>query len=436
MGAILQVALDVLELRRALEIAREAVRGGADWIEAGTPLIKSEGLESVRALRKEFPGATIIADMKVMDAGRIEIEAAAKAGATIGTVLGAAAESTLRESIEVGRTYGIQVCVDLVGVEDFVGLARKAEELGAHSVCLHVPVDEQMQGKLDQALVLLKALREAVELPIAVAGGIHSESAPDLVKAGADILIVGGAITKASDAEAAARQLKRAIESGAKIKTVLYKRATADTVREMLRAVSTPNISDAMHREWDLRGLIPITAGAKMAGPAYTVRTYPGDWAKPVEAIDKAKPGDVLVIDAGGAPPAVWGELASESCLQKKIAGVVIDGAIRDVDSIRSLGFGAFARIITPAAGEPRGLGETDVPVKICGVDVYPADWIVGDDNGVMRIPKAKAVEIANRAMDVLEHENRIRAEIRRRSSLGEVAELAKWEKQISEKYR
>jgi 3-hexulose-6-phosphate synthase/6-phospho-3-hexuloisomerase len=65
-------------------------------------------------------------------------------------------------------------------------------------------------------------------------------------------------------------------------------------------------------------------------GKAITVRTYPGDWSKPVLAIDEAQEGDVIVIDAQGKGPAVWGEQATRSCIQKKLAGVVINGGIRD----------------------------------------------------------------------------------------------------------
>ena len=85
--AILQVALDLLDLKRALQIAEESVDGGADWIEAGTPLIKSEGIQAVRSLRDRFPEATIVADMKVADTGAIEVEMAAKAGADIVCIL-------------------------------------------------------------------------------------------------------------------------------------------------------------------------------------------------------------------------------------------------------------------------------------------------------------------------------------------------------------
>ena len=431
MEPVLQVALDFLELKRALKAGREAVRGGAHWVESGTPLVKSAGLDSIRALRREFPKRYIVADLKTMDAGRIEVEAAAKAGANCATVLGAGSDATILEAIEAGKNYGIDIGVDLLAVADVVGLTKKCEGWGAHHVSLHLPIDDQMRGM--DPLKQLKQLRPTTSLPIAVAGGINSETAADVVLAGADIVIVGGAITKSEDAEEATRLILRAMRERKGIKTTLYKRGTEEDIRKILLQVSTANVSDAMHRSGDIPGLQPLQTDTRFAGPAVTVRTYPGDWAKPVEAIDVCAPGDVLVIDAGGVGPAVWGELASESCLQKKISGIVINGAIRDVDSIRKMKFQAYAKIITPTAGEPKGFGEIGITVRMNGVSISPGDWILADDSGVVVVPKGKAAEMANRAMDVLEKENRIRGEIRQKSTLSEVAELVKWEKQIVE---
>jgi 3-hexulose-6-phosphate synthase/6-phospho-3-hexuloisomerase len=224
-------------------------------------------------------------------------------------------------------------------------------------------------------------------------------------------------------------EIKHAMLSGEIVKTDLYKRLDLENIREILERVSTPNISDAMHRSGELEGILPVATGLKLVGPALTVRSYPGDWAKPVEAIDLAEEGDVIVIDAGGMGPALWGELATHSCIQRKVAGVVIDGAIRDTVEIRALGFPAFSRLITPTAGEPKGFGEINVPVKVGGRRVFPGDWMVGDDDGVVVIPRDKVVEMANRAMDVLEKENRLRGEIEAGSTLSQVAYLEKWEK-------
>ncbi len=423
----LQVALDFVDLSRALKAAEAAVAGGADILEAGTPLIKSEGLDSVRELRKRFPDVTVVADMKTMDTGRIEMEAAAKAGARVVTVLGVSSRSTVEECAEAARNYGLEVAVDLLGVEDPVELARECEGLGVHEVGVHASIDEQMRGA--DPFETLRKVREAVSIRVSVAGGINSETAPAALAAGADIVIVGGAITKARDVAAATRTIREAMGTGKAVKSDLFKRVTAEDVRGVLEKVSTPNISDAMHRSGDFKGLVRFSGSGKMVGRAVTVRTYPGDWAKPVEAIDTAQPGDVIVIDAGGAPIAVWGELATESCLQRKVAGVVIDGAIRDIDDIRKAGFQAWARFLNPTAGEPKGFGEINVPISAGGIEVCPGDYIVGDDTGLVRIPRLKLAEFTNRAMDCLERENRIREEIREGSTLSSVTELLRWEK-------
>jgi len=159
------------------------------------------------------------------------------------------------------------------------------------------------------------------------------------------------------------------------------------------------------------------------------VNAAPGDWSKPVEAIDIAGEGDVILIDAGGKGPAMWGELATHSAIQRKIAGMVADGAVRDTPEIIELDFPVWTRIVMPTAGEPKGFGEINVPIKVGGVRVHPGDWAVGDDDGVIILPKARAAEFANRAMNVLEGENRLRAEIHGGKTLSQVAYLEKWEK-------
>ncbi|MHB1003683.1 MAG: 3-hexulose-6-phosphate synthase [Thermoleophilia bacterium] len=427
MAPILQLALDFLDLPRALAVADEAVKGGVDWLEAGTPLIKSEGLEAVRELKRRWPDRAIIADLKTMDAGRFEMESAAKAGARVAGVLGAASDATITECIEVARNYGLEVIVDMIEVADPVERARQAEAMGADYIGIHTAIDQQMRG--ETPFEVLKQVKAAVGIPVSVAGGINSETAAAAAAAGADIIVVGGAIIKAADAEQAAREIRTAVDTQTAVETTLYKRASAESIRPVLEMVSTANISDAMHRKGELPGVNPVFPGIRMAGPAVTVRTCPGDWAKPVEAIAAAQEGDVLVIDAGGVPPAVWGELATHSALQRRLAGVVIFGAVRDTPEIRELRFPAFASAVTPTAGEPKGFGELGVPVNIARTKIYPGDWIVGDDDGLVVIPRASVVEVANRAMDVLERENRLRREIQDGSTLSEVAYLLKWEK-------
>ncbi|WP_290623522.1 MULTISPECIES: 3-hexulose-6-phosphate synthase [unclassified Archaeoglobus] len=426
---ILQVALDLLELKRAIEIAGEAIEGGADWLEAGTPLIKSEGMDAVRELKKRYKGYKILADMKTIDTGAVEVEMAAKSGADVVIILALSDDDTIAEAIRAARKYGCQVMADLINVPDPVKRAKEVEELGVDYLNIHVGIDQQMKGM--DPLEVLSDVAKNVSIPVAAAGGLDADRAAACVSMGASIVIVGSNIVKSRNVTESARKIRDAIDKASeRAEMQIRKKSLDDEIRELLMKVSTPNVSDAMHRARAMDGVYPLVRGKKIVGRAVTVSTMDGDWAKTVEAINVAGEGDVLVIKCSGDTAAVWGELATRSCLNRKIAGVIIDGAVRDVDDIRELGYPLFARKEVPNAGEPKGFGEINVKIICGGVEVNPGDWIIADDNGVMVIPKQRAYEIARRALEVKKSEDRIRGEIEEKGrTLADVVELYKWEK-------
>jgi len=436
----LQIALDLINLPRAIHIAEEAVKGiisetgdiSKAWVEAGTPLIKSEGMNAVRELRNKFPGHTICADMKTMDAGAPEIEIAAKAGANVVFILGCSPDSCISEAILAGKNYGVKIAADLISVKEPAKRAVELEKMGVDIINIHAGLDQQVLGV--NPIDLVRDISKAVSpnVLISAAGGLNSQTAVQAYEAGADIIIVGGSLYKAKSPEESIRKIVKSLKSGKPIKTKEFLKYDMEHLIDAFMKVSTSNISDAMHRTGELRGLKPVWEGKpgelKFAGPAVTVRTYNGDWSAPVQAIDHAKPGDVIVIDACQGEIAVWGELATNSCRSMGVVGVVIDGAVRDIDDIRRMKFPVFARHFTPTAGEPKGFGEINAPIEICGRKIEPGDWIIGDENGVAVVPKNIAMEMANRAIDVNEKENRIREEIQRGSTLGQTTYLEKWD--------
>jgi 3-hexulose-6-phosphate synthase/6-phospho-3-hexuloisomerase len=424
--AILQVALDLLDLKRALQIAQESVDGGADWIEAGTPLIKSEGIQAVRSLRDHFPQVTIVADMKVADTGAIEVEMAAKAGADIVCILADADDAVVADAVRAARLYGIRLMADLINTPDPKARAVQLESMGVDIICAHVGIDQQMTGK--DSLALLSTLAGTVHIPVAIAGGIDAEGAAEAIRRGAGIVIVGGWIVRSADVTGSTRKIRAAMDKPSGKSRA--KKSGDEEIRAIFLNVSSPNITDAMHRKGAMAGLFSVCGNVKMVGRAVTVHTIAGDWAKPVEAIDVAKKGEVIVINNDGVTDvAPWGELATQSCKTKGIAGVVIDGAVRDVDDIRAMKFPLFAKAIVPNAGEPKGFGEINAEIRCAGQYVRPGDWIIGDESGVVVVPQERAYEIARRALEVRKNEERIREEIKRGSTLSEVAELIKWEK-------
>ncbi len=417
----------MLNLDRAISIAKEAVSGGVEWIEAGTPLIKSEGMEAIRELKRTFPDKKIIADMKTMDTGDFETEMASKAGADIISILGASDDSTIKEAIKAAKKYNSEIMIDLINVKDKVGRAAEVQKMGAKYVCIHVGIDQQMKG--ENPLQDIKDVKDAVNITIATAGGLNSENAPEVVNAGADIVIVGGAITKAANLLEATQRIRKSIDLAKPIESLEFRKYKKEELVDALKKVSSSNVSDAMHRGGAMKGIHTVVPGLKMAGKALTVKTMNGDWAKVVEAIDLADKGDILVIDTNCGNIAVWGELATWSAFTRGLGGIVIDGAARDIDDLKEIGFPVFARYEVPDAGDPKGFGEIGCEVVCGGLKVNKGDYIIGDDSGVVVIPQEEAQEIINRSLDVKEKENRIREEIKRGSTLSKVLKLKKWEK-------
>ena len=386
-------------------------------------MIKSEGMDALRRLKAAFPGCVILADMKTVDTGAIEIEMAAKAGAGIIIILGSADDSTILDAIRSARKYGVKIMADIISTGDPVKRAVELAELGVDYVNVHVGIDQQMMG-MDPVRILKKL---ELKVPIAVAGGLDAQSAAQAVLSGAKIVIVGGNIVRSSSVTASAKAIRDNIDAPAIFEEP--EKSLDEKTLEILRRVSTPNISDGMHRKGAMKNIRSICPGTKAVGRAVTVQTFPGDWAKSVEAIDVAKKDDVIVIYNGSPHVAPWGELATLSCMNKGVAGVVIDGAVRDVDDIRRLNFPVFATSIMPNAGEPKGFGEINAEIQCGGQIVRPGDFIVGDDNGVVVIPRERGYEIARRAAEVEKNERRIRDEIKRGKTLSEVMYLQKWEK-------
>ena len=417
--------MDLLELDRSIQIAKEAVLGGADWIEAGTPLIKSEGMDSVREMKKALPGTKIVADMKTVDTGAMEVEMAAKAGADIVALLAASDNSTVEDALRAARKYGVQIMMDLLTVPDPVGRSRELEELGVDYICVHVGIDQQMTGK--DTIDFLKQIVKEVKTPVAAAGGMDAASAADAVASGAAIVIVGGSIVRSANVTESARKIRESIDNAQA--STAPKMSLEEEIVSLLRSVSSSNISDAMHRKGAMRGIHPLIPGKKIVGKAITVQTFAGDWAKPVEAIDLAGPGDVLVIYNGSNSIAPWGGLATLSCKIRGIEGVVVDGAVRDLQEIRPMDYPLFSSDVVPNAGDPKGMGEINSEIVCGGQTVRPGDYIVGDDSGVVVIPKERAYEIARRAKEVEKTENRLFEEISRGKTLSQVVSLQKWEK-------
>jgi len=204
----LQFAMDTLTTTQALEWAAAAAPH-VDILELGTPLIKSEGLAAVTAVKDAHPDKTVFADLKTMDAGALEAEIAFKAGADLVTVLGTAGDSTIAGAVQAAETHGKGVVVDLIGVADKPARAREVVALGATFVEMHAGLDEQAEEGYSLE-TLLRAGAEA-GVPFSVAGGVKETSIAAVQESGAQVAVAGSSIYSTDDVAAAAAALRAAI---------------------------------------------------------------------------------------------------------------------------------------------------------------------------------------------------------------------------------
>jgi len=205
----LQLALDMVDTPTAERIV-DQIYDVIDIVEIGTPMIIREGVRPVERIKEKYPNLTILADTKIVDGGEIESRYAFDAGADIVTVLGVAPEETICAVVDVANTYGRKCMADMLCISDIVENAVRLENLGVNYVCLHTAKDEQTKknAPLDELSLLKGHLKQA---KTAIAGGVNLNTIQSIIAIGAEIVVVGSALTNAPDLRKAVLEMKAAI---------------------------------------------------------------------------------------------------------------------------------------------------------------------------------------------------------------------------------
>jgi 3-hexulose-6-phosphate synthase len=215
-GPVLQVALDFTDIRDALSLASSLRRelGVEGWFaEAGTPLIKAEGIRSVSLLKSVVDPVPVVADMKTADTGELEAMLACNHGASIVTVLALAPDETIISAKRAIEKCGGLLAADMLGVRNIEERADQLASLGVDILEVHVGIDVQRSLGLTAADLekVVSKLASKYNWHVAVAGGLNEQTAPRMAAAGASIIIVGGAITRSSNPVESARRILNGI---------------------------------------------------------------------------------------------------------------------------------------------------------------------------------------------------------------------------------
>lgn len=182
----------------------------------------------------------------------------------------------------------------------------------------------------------------------------------------------------------------------------------SDDIVSRFRGLASPNVADAMGRFNFMDPGIKARSGLPLYGPAVTVNCRPGDNLMVHKALQVAEPGDIVVVSTcGNTTSAVFGELMCRVAVAKRLGGIIVDGAIRDVEGITQLGFPAFSRTVSPGACDKDGPGELNVPISCGGTVVMPGDIVVGDRDGVAVVPRANAADVLELVAQLIERERR-----------------------------
>jgi bifunctional enzyme Fae/Hps len=202
----LQIALDIPDIEKTLKIVKELPQSDRIILEAGTPLIKKYGVSVIREIRKEIKDIFIVADLKTLDVGQVEVDLAYEETADAVVVSGLASKETINKFIHEAKRLGIYSIIDMMGVPNPLKLLKELEET-PEVVILHRGIDEEKTS--ESRWELIKEIKQAFKdqkILIGVAGGIDPSTTSIALKSGADILIVGRYITQAKDVKRAARE--------------------------------------------------------------------------------------------------------------------------------------------------------------------------------------------------------------------------------------
>lgn len=192
---------------------------------------------------------------------------------------------------------------------------------------------------------------------------------------------------------------------------------------EKLSRHGSATVHEAMGRVGAMeRSIKPLARGMKICGPAFTVRAQAGDNVMILKAMREARPGDVIVVDCGRCPESgPFGELAAAECQTKGLGGFVTTGSVRDTAEIIAMGFPVFSSGVSIVGTVKESLGLINHPISAGGVIVHPGDIILGDDDGIVVIPREDAADALEKSDARVAKENKTLEKIRAGESIFDI---------------
>jgi 3-hexulose-6-phosphate synthase/6-phospho-3-hexuloisomerase len=195
---IIQIALDYATIEEAIAMAQIGIKAGVDWLEVGTPLIVSQGVNTIGQLKRAYPNFPVLADYKTMDSGGKNVQLTHQQGGQVMTVCGNAPDETVQAAVAASKQTGVWVVVDLIGVKNVGARARQCEQWGVNMVYLHYGADQRRADATRDSTQWLDEVLASVKLPIGV-GTFDAEDGVRAVAKGASLVAIGHPVITSKD---------------------------------------------------------------------------------------------------------------------------------------------------------------------------------------------------------------------------------------------
>ena len=197
---IIQIALDYATIEEAISMAGIGIKAGVDWLEVGTPLIVSQGVNTIGQLKRAYPNFPVLADYKTMDSGGKNVMLTHQQGGQVMTVCGNAPDETVQAAVAASKQTGVWVVVDLIGVKNVGARARQCEQWGVNMIYLHYGADQRRADATRDSTQWIDEVMGAVskDFPIGV-GTFDAEDGVRAVGKGASLVAIGHPVISATD---------------------------------------------------------------------------------------------------------------------------------------------------------------------------------------------------------------------------------------------
>lgn len=249
--------------------------------------------------------------------------------------------------------------------------------------------------------IIIQQITSTTKKPLGITGIPNEESITKVISFGVSLINLDFDENTCQNIQEQLQRMKSLLNQIEKEEKPIadWKKFHEKILKDKLSQISPTQVCEVYNKPIYCDKIYPLLRFTKICGKAYTIKVWAGDYKSVIKLLLQAPEDSIVVIDAGGTGSAVWGALATEIAIKKKIQATVIYGAITDINYIRNKNLPCYISAINSMTSEQGGTALCNIPIQIGNVTIHPDDWIFGDDNGVICLPAWDAFSVVEQCL-------------------------------------